>query len=198
MGAPPEELATVVRDRGAPLIEALEAHLSGAAEHAEGTAAYAFVAAVELGFDRGRCQLAGETARLHEIGLVYVPAEVAAKAPSERDATEAAAFEGHYEAGYRLARGAGIPDEVCGWLLRQRERNDGSGPEGLEGDAIPVEARLIRAACVCQSALATTDPADQRSALERAKAALAAAAGSELDPQVVAALTSVLGRAGSG
>ena len=116
-----------------------------------------------------------------------MPAEVAANRPPQRDAAEAAAFDAHYEAGYRLAHGAGSPSR-CGWLLRQRERFDGSGPEGLEGDRIPVEARLIGAACVCQTALAATDQSDDRPALERAHAALAAAAGSEPDPQVVAAL----------
>ena len=118
--------------------------------------------------------------------------------PPQRDPAEAAAFDAHYEAGYRLAHGAGVPEQVCGWLLRQRERFDGSGPEGLEGERIPVEARLIRAACICQTALAATDQGDDRPALERAHAALAAAAGSELDPQVVAALGAVLRRAGSG
>jgi HD-GYP domain-containing protein (c-di-GMP phosphodiesterase class II) len=197
-GAAAEEAAALVRARGAPLIEAVEQHLPGAQEHAEGTGAYTFVAAVELGFDRGACQLAAEAAKLHEVGLVYVPAAVAAKTPEERDAGEAEAFAGHFEAGYRLAHGAGIPEHVCGWLLRQREPFDGGGPEGLAGDRIPIEARMIRAACLCQTALATRGPGDEPPGLDRARAVLDAAAGSELDPSVVAALTAVLRRAGSG
>ena len=168
-----------------------------AEEHADATASYAFVAAVELGFGRDRCELYRDVTRLHEIGLVYVPAEIASKPASARTAAEAATFEGHYEAGYRLARGAGIPERVCGWLLRQRERFDGSGPEGLAGERIPIESRLMRAACVCQTALVAAEPGDARSPLARAQEALDAAAGTELDPQVVRALTALLQRARS-
>jgi cyclic di-GMP phosphodiesterase len=195
---PPDELAALVRTRGAPLVEGLTRHLPGAEEHGEATASYAFVAAAELGFPRDRCELYREATRLHEIGLVYVPTEVAAKPAGARTPEETTAFEGHYEAGYRLARGAGIPERVCGWILRQRERFDGRGPEGLAGEQIPVEARLMRAACACQTALAADASGGDRSPLVRARAALLAAAGKELDPQVAEALTSILSRARKG
>src|SRR4051794_34517667 len=132
----PDELGPLVRSRGAPLLEALTEHVPDAEEHADATASYAFIAAVELGFGRERCELYRDVTRLHEIGVVYVPAEIASKPASARTAAEAATFEGHYEAGYRLARGAGVPERVCGWLLRQRERFDGSGPEGLAGERV--------------------------------------------------------------
>ena len=193
----PDELGPLVRSRGAPLLEALTEHVPDAEEHADATASYAFIAAVELGFGRERCELYRDVTRLHEIGVVYVPAEIASKPASARTAAEAATFEGHYEAGYRLARGAGIPERVCGWLLRQRERFDGSGPEGLAGERVPIESRLMRAACVCQTALVAAEPGDARSPLARAQEALDGAAGTELDPQVVRALTALLQRARS-
>ena len=53
VGSPaPEELAALTRERGAPLLEALERHSPGAREHAEATASYAFVVAGR-GRDRG-------------------------------------------------------------------------------------------------------------------------------------------------
>jgi HD-GYP domain-containing protein (c-di-GMP phosphodiesterase class II) len=192
---PPEELAALVRSRGEPLLEALDRHLPGAREDGEATASYVFVAAAELGFARDRCELYREVTKLHQIGLVYVPAVIATRPPAGRDATETAAFEGHFESGYSLARGAGIPEQVCLWLLRQRERYDGSGPEGLGGDRIPLESRLIRGAAVCQSALAVDRTGDERSLIERASATLTEASGSELDPRVVTALTGPLARA---
>ena len=91
-------------------------------------------------------------------------------------------------------RGAGIPEHVCGWLLRARERYDGSGPEQMIGDAIPVEARLIRAACACQTAL-TAAEARGGQPVGATVEALAERAGVELDPRVVAALTTILARA---
>jgi HD-GYP domain-containing protein (c-di-GMP phosphodiesterase class II) len=188
-------LAALLRERGAPLLEALERHLPGAREHADGTASYAFVGAVAIGFDRTQCDVAREAARLHEIGLVYVPSEVIARPVSARDDDEIATYETHFEAGYRLARGAGLPDVACGWLLRARERFDGGGPEGLAGGRIPIESRLIRAACVCQTALAAGALPGEPSAPERATAALSRQAAAELDPAIVAALTGVLERA---
>jgi HD-GYP domain-containing protein (c-di-GMP phosphodiesterase class II) len=186
-------LAELLRLRGAPLLEALERHLPGSDEHAESTAAYAFATAVELGFERAQCEVAREAAKLHEVGQVYVPAAVLGKPRAERDRAEEEQFEGHFEAGYRLARGAGIPEYACGWLLRTRERFDGEGPEGLAGDAIPIESRLIRAACLGATALAFH--VEGEPAHRRALQALEAGAGGDLDPRIAAALATVLERA---
>jgi HD-GYP domain-containing protein (c-di-GMP phosphodiesterase class II) len=188
-------LAALLRSRGAPLVEGLERHQPGAGEHAEATASYAFATAVELGFERPQCEVARETAKLHEIGLVYVPANLLGKPARERGETEAAAFDGHFEAGYRLALGSGIPEHACEWLLRARERYDDAGPEGLAAEAIPIESRIIRAACRCDTALAGADDAGERSPAAFAIEQLARGAGNELDPRVVAALTAILERA---
>jgi HD-GYP domain-containing protein (c-di-GMP phosphodiesterase class II) len=185
-------LAAVLRIRGLPLLEALERHFEGSREHAEATASYAFAIAAELGFDREQAEVAREAAQLHEVGQVYVPAVVLAKQASDRDPEEAEAVETHYEAGYRLARGAGIPENACGWLLRLRERYDGEGPEGLAGEEIPIESRMIRAACKAQTALSA--PAVENPH-RHAITELGNAAGTELDPKVVAALIAVLDRA---
>jgi response regulator RpfG family c-di-GMP phosphodiesterase len=196
IGSPaPEELVALTRERGAPLLEALERHSPGAREHADATASYAFVAAAELAHSRASCELEREAARLHEIGLVYVPREVLERPPTELRPQDAAALEGQFEAGFRLARGAGVPDQVCGWLLRTRERYDGSGPGRLAAAAIPIEARICRAACACAGLLAETGegtPIAVRAA--RAREVLAATAGRELDPGVVAALGTALDR----
>jgi len=191
---PEPGLAALLQSRGAPLIEALEGHLPGAREHAEATASYTFATAVELGFGRERCEIAREAAKLHEVGQLYVPTAVLARPAGERDAAQAVAFDSHHEAGYRLARGAGIPEHACGWLLRVRERYDGRGPERLAAEAIPIESRIIRAACVCETALAEPAGAGgppQRHAVER----LSTRAAGELDPRVVATLIAVLDRA---
>jgi HD-GYP domain-containing protein (c-di-GMP phosphodiesterase class II) len=188
-------LAALLRERGAPLLEALERHLPGAREHADGTASYAFVGAVAIGFDRTQCEVAREAARLHEIGLVYVPAEILNRPPSARDEAEEAAVDSHFEAGYRLARGAGLPETACGWLLRARERFDGRGPEGLGGGSIPIESRLISAACVCQTTLSTPGLPGEPSAPDRARAELSRQAAAQLDPSIAAALLGVLERA---
>src|SRR4051794_28221514 len=147
-------LATQVAERGAPLLEALEQHLPGASRHADATAAYAFATAAELGFERERAESIREAARLHDVGLVYVPASVLAQPADSLDDEGRAALESHLEAAYRLCRGTGIPEQVCAWILRTRERYDGEGPERLRGMDLPIEARLIRTSCAADLLLA--------------------------------------------
>lgn len=188
-------LSSMLRLRGAPLLEALAQHSPATIVHAEASSSYAFSLAVELGFDRHRSEAARDLARLHEIGKLYVPAAVLAKPESERTAAEQLAFEDHPEAGARIARGAGIQQDACSWLLHQRELFDGSGPRGLAGEQIPIESRLLRAACLCHQSLA--EPSHSRS-VERAILRLGGAAGSELDPRIAAALIGILERFGRG
>jgi HD-GYP domain-containing protein (c-di-GMP phosphodiesterase class II) len=128
--------------------------------------------------------------------MVYVPVAVARTPFARLDDRQRAIFEGHYEAGAKLALGAGVPDDVCGWLRQIRERFDGRGPEGLAGDAIPVEARIMRAACACDTLLASGEGGEAL-AERRAFATdrLRAVAGRELDPRAVEALVAALSAA---
>jgi HD-GYP domain-containing protein (c-di-GMP phosphodiesterase class II) len=192
-------LGSLVRMRGAPLIDALERHAPGSSEHGEATASYAFATAVELGYDRSHSELVREAAKLHEVGKLYVPAYILGKDATSLSASERAQLEGQFEAGYRVAHGAGIAGGVCGWILRVRERFDGSGPEALAADAIPVESRIIRAACACDGVLGSPAgaPADpgRGDRPRRTIDTLREQADQELDPRVVEALAAVLERA---
>lgn len=180
--------AAVVAALGAPLIDALDTHLPGAREHAEATGAYAFAIAAELAWPRERAELVREAAKLHDAGMVYVPAATLKKPDAERDAADRSLLASHIEAGAVLIRGAGIPTEVGDWILATRERWDGAGPAGLRGSEIPDEARLIRVACA-------TDLLMIANSRPPALAALRGGSGSELDPLAVSAVAAVLERA---
>jgi HD-GYP domain-containing protein (c-di-GMP phosphodiesterase class II) len=136
---------------------------------------------------------------LHEVGNVYLPPAVLAKPPGELTPEDRKLLDSGFASGAELARGAGIPDRVCEWIGAIPERFDGSGPAGLAAERIPIESRVVRVACACDTALATPAPApgdvssDERR--EMAVHALRAAAGSELDPRVTAALAAMLERA---
>jgi HD-GYP domain-containing protein (c-di-GMP phosphodiesterase class II) len=182
-------------------MEGLESRVPGARDHAEGSAAYAFAAAVELGLDRERAEAVRELARLHEVGAVYLPAELLAKPEADLTPEERVRVESRFEAGRDLARGAALPDEICDWILLVGERFDGLGPAGLAGDIIPLESRIARAGCVCDAALSAPLDGGEDSAFARTRAAidrLRSAAGAELDPAVVLALVAVLDRARAG
>ena len=160
-------LADLIRERGEPLLEGLEAHLPGSTERADATGAYALATAVGLGFARTEAELCRQTARLADIGKIYSASEPG-------------------EPGARLASGAGIPEVACDWLLGVSEHYDGSGPAGLSGADIPVFSRIIRASKRCDELITEGS----------APSALRTLAGTELDPAMVDALASMLERAG--
>jgi HD-GYP domain-containing protein (c-di-GMP phosphodiesterase class II) len=190
-------LATLIRSRGSALLGGLERHRPGAGDHADRTAVYAFAAAVEMGLDRGHAEAVREAARLHEVGIVYVPAKALAKPSGELTPQERALIESRYARGAELARGAGIPERACEWIGAAEERFDGSGPAGMAGERIPIESRMVRVACAFDTILAAPMPAGA-SPHERQQAAieeLRHAAGTELDPSVIAALAALLARA---
>ncbi|HEX2128779.1 MAG TPA: HD domain-containing phosphohydrolase [Solirubrobacterales bacterium] len=173
--------AAVVAALGATLLEALEEHLPGARRHAEATAEYALTAAEGLGLRRDRAELVREAARLHDVGMIYVPADVLRKPREQLADAERALLGSHIEYGSRLALGAGIPEDVCTWILHSRERWDGGGPANLAGTAIPLESRILRVACATDLMLSGAPPA-------ATVAGLRAAGGSQLDLRVVEVL----------
>jgi HD-GYP domain-containing protein (c-di-GMP phosphodiesterase class II) len=194
------DLATRVNERGLELLRALERHLPGSLDHADGTAAYAFAAAAELDLERDHAEAVREAARLHEVGAVYVPAALLVRSPGELTSQERAQLDSRFARGAELARGAGVPDQACAWIGAAGERFDGRRPGALAGERIPIESRIVRVACACATALAAPAPgrASPEERRRRAIRALRAAAGSELDPHVTAALVAILERAAEG
>jgi HD-GYP domain-containing protein (c-di-GMP phosphodiesterase class II) len=77
-------------------------------------------------------------------------------------------------------------DPVAEWVLRHHERWDGTGyPDGVEGDEIPLGARII---FVADAYDAMTSDRSYRSRLtpQEAVAELEQCAGSQFDPEIVA------------
>src|SRR5919198_2175967 len=178
-------LASLIRVRGAVLLEGLDSHLPGSREHADAVASYAFAAAVELGLDRDHAEVVREVAKLHDVGAVYVPAGLLAKPSDRLTGPERAQLDARFEDAYQLAAGAGLPEDVCEWIRACGERYDGLGPRRARDDAIPLESRIARAACLCDELLAAPGPGgDLAARRRRAIEGLRRAARRELDPRV--------------
>jgi signal transduction histidine kinase/response regulator RpfG family c-di-GMP phosphodiesterase len=79
----------------------------------------------------------------YDVGLVKVPPQILQKrAPLTSD--ERAEIDRHVHAGLELLEPLEIPPKVRQIILHHHERCDGTGyPEGLEGEAIPIGARLV-------------------------------------------------------
>ena len=186
--AAPSSDDELIRERGADLLAALEARLPGSIAHADESARWALAISAELRLARANALAVRETSRLHAIGLLYIDADLAASLEGDLSPEERSTLDAQAEAAARLAVGAGLPDCSCVWLQHWRERFEGGGPHGLYGGAIPLESRIIRAACAYASEL-TADP-DPRRALDR----LGEQAGTTLDPATIGAIAFVLDR----
>lgn len=72
-----------------------------------------------------------------------MPIELLGQAPEALAPPDRRRLEAYFEGGRALARGAGLPERSCTWILHARERWDGTGPGGLTATEIPLGSRII-------------------------------------------------------
>ena len=85
-------------------------------------------------------------ALLHDLGKIYVPAEFLSK-PGKLTDIEHDLLKTHPKVGYDILKEIEFPWPVAETVLQHHENMDGSGyPNGLTGDEIIVEARIISVA----------------------------------------------------
>ena len=80
-----------------------------------------------------------------------MPAEILSK-PTKLNANEFAMIRSHAESGYEILQNVQFDLPVADIIRQHHERLDGSGyPQGLKGDAILPEARVLAVADVLES-----------------------------------------------
>ncbi|HEX9781859.1 MAG TPA: PAS domain S-box protein [Opitutaceae bacterium] len=85
-------------------------------------------------------------ALVHDVGKLYVPAEILAK-PRRLSPVEFELIKIHSQAGYEILKDIDFPWPIAQMVLQHHERLDGSGyPQGLKGDEIILEARILAVA----------------------------------------------------
>jgi diguanylate cyclase (GGDEF)-like protein len=154
--------------------------------HSQRVARYAAELGRELGLSEPRVEQLRSAGVLHDVGKIGIPDAVLLK-PARLDAAEFAVMRRHSELGRDIIAGAGL-EEIGSWVLHLHERYDGRGyPDGLTGEAIPLESRILH----CADALeAMTSSRIYRPGMpvERALEEIEAGAGSQFDPEVAATL----------
>jgi Response regulator containing a CheY-like receiver domain and an HD-GYP domain len=102
--------------------------------------------AEQLGLPEEEVRVIEMAAPLHDMGKIAIPDAVLLK-PGKLDEEEMAVMRRHPRIGYELLSGSQNRFiQVAALIaLRHHERYDGSGyPDGLVGEAIPLEARMWR------------------------------------------------------
>jgi HD-GYP domain-containing protein (c-di-GMP phosphodiesterase class II) len=146
----------------------------------------------ELGLDHNERQELEFAAMLHDVGKITISKEILHK-PTALTAKEFEVMKTHtIEAQFMLDRVGGLLGRVGEVVRSCHERWDGSGyPDGLQGEEIPLASRIVFA---CDAYHAMTSDRVYRRALskEQALGELAANAGTQFDPRVVAAISTVV------
>lgn len=143
--------------------------------------------ALRMGFTAKDAAALGEDAILHDVGKLRVPVDVLKKPEAFTD-RERGLMQQHTVRGERMLGGLeGMQRAAC--IARcHHERWDGTGyPDGLAGDAIPLEARITAAADVLDALIATRCYKQSWSYTD-AMLEVLALSGTHLDPKVVEAV----------
>ena len=121
---------------------------------------------------------------IHDIGKIAMPAEILAK-PARLTKTEFQLIKDHPRIGYEIVKKIEFPWPVAHIILQHHERMDGSGyPEGLLGDAILLEARILAVADVIE-ALSSHRPYRPALGIEKALEEIRRGRGIRYDMRVV-------------
>jgi HD-GYP domain-containing protein (c-di-GMP phosphodiesterase class II) len=174
------------------LVDVVEHDDDYTAEHSRSVVELARGVAQELEMDKYELQELEFAALLHDVGKIAIPKQIlhkpAALTESEFEVMKTHTIEGQF----MLDRIGGLLGRVGEIVRSCHERWDGKGyPDGLKGEEIPFAARIV---FVCDAYNAMTTNRPYRAALrhEQALAELLDNAGTQFDPEVVAATVKVV------
>lgn len=105
----------------------------------------------KLGWDHNRIEGLRLGAMIHDIGKISVPAEILNR-PGKLSAAELSIIRTHPAVGGDILKDISFPWPIRQIVMQHHERVDGSGyPEGLKGDAIVEEAKIVAVADVIEA-----------------------------------------------
>jgi diguanylate cyclase (GGDEF)-like protein len=176
------------------LSRAVDAKDSYTRSHCQTVSQLCALLATELGLGPkriGRMRIAG---LLHDVGKIGVPDAILTK-PARLTEDEFEVMKRHSVLGGEIVASAGLPTEAH-WVRHHHERYDGNGyPDGLAGEDIPLESRIILAADAFE-AMTSDRPYRRAPGRDFAIAELRRHAGTQFDSTVVDALCRALASTG--
>ena len=182
------------RTLASALARAVDAKDSYTRSHCQTVSQLCGLIGTELGLDAGRLTRLRLAGLLHDVGKIGVPDAILNK-PAKLTDDEYEHMKRHSLLGYDIVQAADMELEAR-WVRHHHERFDGGGyPDGLAGEEIPLESRVILVADAFE-AMTSDRPYRLAPGQSFAVRELGRHAGTQFDPTVVEALTRVLARAG--
>ena len=133
------------------LVLAVEIRDPYTAGHQKRVAKLAVEIGRKLGFSSDRLHGIRIAASIHDIGKIYVPAEILNK-PGKISQVEFNLIKMHPQNGYEILKNIEFPWPVAEIVYQHHEKNDGSGyPRGLKGSEILIEAKVLVVADIVES-----------------------------------------------
>jgi len=121
---------------------------------------------------------------VHDIGKISLPAEILNK-PTKLSEIEYSLIKDHSQVGYDILKSIEFPWPIAQIVLQHHERLDGSGyPQGLKGEDILLEARIIGVADVVE-AMSSHRPYRPAWGIDKALEEISKNKGIFYDPKVV-------------
>lgn len=155
---------------------------------------YARIVAVAMGYAEYEADELLHAAPMHDIGKIGIPDAILGK-PGRLTEEEWAVMRQHTVIGARILgdHPSGLLRQAAAIALNHHEKWDGSGyPNGLAGEDIPLDARVVAIADVFD-ALTSERPYKRAWPVEEAVALIRRESGKHFDPQAATALLDNMG-----
>lgn len=187
-------LSSAYRGTALLLADVVEADDYYTGAHSRGVLDLSLAVSDALGLDATRRRVVEFAALLHDVGKIRVPKTIITKRGPLDDAEWTIVRRHTIDGEAMLCQVGGALVEVGRIVRASHERWDGQGyPDGLVGEAIPLEARIVTA-CDSYSAMTTERSYSAGRSPTDALIELQRCAGTQFDPRVVATLRGLIER----
>ncbi len=121
------------------------------AGHQQRVARLALAMGMDMGLPSKSLEAIYMAGVVHDVGKISVPAEILSK-PTRLTDLEFALIKTHPQVGYEILKNIEFPWPIARMVLQHHEKLDGSGyPQGVRGDEILLEARILTVADVVEA-----------------------------------------------
>ena len=132
---------------------------------------------------------------IHDLGKLTIPGEILCK-PGRLSGPEYAMIKTHVQSGYDILKKIDFPWPLADIVIQHHERIDGSGyPQGLSGDDILLEARILSVADVFET-IGSHRPYRPSLGIQKAMNEITENSGRLYDPEVVEACLVLINEVG--